>query len=327
MGNKIRFDDATEGALYLSRSLEQKLPGALRRRYRNLVFSPVGGAESPVPQQGDMAMGAKTITEEIVNEVGETQTIAGADGIDITTVEVSVDEDRYKGIVDAVCIKYTVPELNAMDLARANGQVVVNINDERLRTAVRVLNEKAHKRGAFGDAARSMTGFFNDANITGITPTANIYTSGTPAEDALGIFRDVNSAFGTESDETFLPNLVYCTRDYHDVLTSSYRSTNVDVNAKNNILESFPNIVDIRILPECKNSELIANGVLAGGSTKERMVFLEVSDEVLRRKFFPIQQLPPQLHGMVWKVYLYMGYSEVMIRQPKGMRYVDVEKK
>jgi hypothetical protein len=77
---------------------------------------------------------------------------------------------------------------------------------------------------------------------------------------------------------------------------------------------------------ECRADQLEVYGVKAAGTNDDRVVFVPMNPDAAERKFYPMQTLEPQLVGMSYKTYMYMGTSEPIIHYPGSMLYVDIPK-
>ena len=115
METKVVYQVDNAG-LIMSRFLEQRLPLVLKKRYPELNFS--NGMFLPIVN--DLSAGAQSIIVEVVNEYGEAALEGDTDSIPL--VEVSASEDKGKVLCAVSGFRYSQREIDAVDLARSNGQ-------------------------------------------------------------------------------------------------------------------------------------------------------------------------------------------------------------
>lgn len=321
--------------LHLSRRLEQLLPGVIGKRYRKLLFA----NGEIVPTMADLQAGAAEVVRDRIGEVGDAAILADK-AADIPLVDLEMGEDRYRAFMIAAGISYSMQEMRAIEFS-GNANM---ISSRRLSVANRVIEEKDNSIAAFGDSRMGFTGFLNNASVTVNNSSFDPYTA-TP--DALAeFFVDEIAGIVKSTSAAEIPGDVVLSIDL-DLLLTGTRMTDGDRSVKRYILDNSEYITSIRACPECAWDVLEANGVLAGGTNKDRIVFYpfervpmgmtdaegltaQIDPEVVERHVEPTQQAPLEWHqtkDLRKIIPLFKCVTPTIINYPGALKYVDVAKR
>ena len=310
---------ATNPGMFLSRQLEQVLPKLYEKRYASL-WADEG---LYLPATGDLEMGADTLVEETVNQIGEAAILAdGAN--DIPVADALINEDRFKAVVIATHFSYSIIELNKAEKAGRS------LRDIKVKAADRAMRQRTHKLAVFGSAKHGMTGFFNDANVPVVSSSYDADNNATTFDDHIDFFAD---NFTKVKDDTNLVEgieYVLVPAKLRNIWAKSYQAGNGQ-SVLRYIIENYGvmsggtlrGIIEVN---ETRAADLEANGVKSPGANVDRIVFLPNNPDAAERKFYGMQLLPPEPVGMGFKTYMYSGTSEPIIHYPGSMLYVDIPK-
>ncbi|MGD1908162.1 MAG: major capsid family protein [Leptolyngbyaceae cyanobacterium] len=321
---------APTGGKFLSRRLEQLLPGVLSKRYRNLYFDGI-----VCPTLPDIEVGASELVLENIQEVGEATVLADK-ATDIPVVDVKAGEDRFRVMMIAAAMGWSFQEMQALEKSGDASR----INDRKMRAVYRAIKEKANKIAAYGDPARGFKGMLNHGGITPDNSSFNPYTS-TPDELAEFFIEEVGKVVdaveGADIPGDVLVSLNLKTR------LASTRMTDGGVSVLRYILDNADYITSITGVPECGFARLEANGVLTAGTNKDRIMLYPMervpadadpdnlpSPEVVERHIAPLAQAPEEYwerRDMRTIVPMYECVSQTFINYPGSCRYIDVVKK
>lgn len=305
--------------MFLSRQLEQVLPKLYEKRYASLW------ADEGIylPATGDLEMGADTLVEETVTELGEAAIVAdGAN--DVPVADALIDEAKFKAVAIATHFSYSILELNKAEKAGRP------LRDVKAKAADRALRQRTHKLAVFGSAKHGMTGFFNDANVPVVSSSYDADDAATTFADHVDFFAD---NFTKVKDETNLVEgieYVLVPAKLRNIWAKSFQTGNGQ-SVLRYILENYGaasggtlrGIIEVN---ETRSADLEANGLKAAGTNEDRIVFLPNNPDAAERKFYGMQILPPEVVGMGYKTYMYCGTSEPIIHYPGSMLYVDIPK-
>lgn len=310
--------DNTAG-LWLSRFLEQKLPIVLEKRYPELVFS--NGRF--LPENADLNAGADSVVVEMLSEYGEAAVEGDTDSIPLA--EISVSEDRGKVVAVMAGYSYSLREADASEQAARNGQLATNLSERRMVRAVRMIEEKSHRLGAYGDSRRGLKGVLSDSSVPVANSTFNPYTS-TSQQDAIDWFSSFVTDIRVDSELIESPNLALVPEELYRKWATTFRSANSDSTVLESILKANPSILSIQPYQEGRSANLEKYGVMAGGTNKDRMLIYNLNPENLFRRVSAIRSVPLQLRGLRYEGFFYKAVSDVMFEYPLSARYVDYPK-
>jgi hypothetical protein len=136
----------------------------------------------------------------------------------------------------------------------------------------------------------------------------------------------INSEIDAISTETLMvetPNTIGLPPRMYNLLKNTYRSTQTDTTLLKSITDNNPYITQVVRLPELASERLLANGVHASGTAKDRMMIYNLNPTNVKRHYNNLYLMPPQIDGINHKVIGYKGVSSVRFPYPKTARYVD----
>jgi hypothetical protein len=307
------------GGTALFRKLEQLLPGVLTRRYRSLKFED----GSLIPTMADLQVGAAEVVRETLAEVGDAD-IIGDGAFDLPIVDVSADEDRYRVLMLGAAFSYTFQQERALEFAGNTQQ----INDRKMMLTQRVIAEKANRIAAFGVSRLGLTGLLNNPNVTLNNSSFNPWTA---TADALAeFFIDELAAVVTGSNTVEAPNGVLLSIDL-DFLLIKKRMPDGAMSVKQYILQNSDYISSITGCTELGWNQLEANGVLASGTNRDRVVLMPTSDPMAVERHIEVTKLAPpeyqEVRNMRRVFPMFHCATPTIVNWPGSMRYVNLQRK
>lgn len=306
------------GGMFLSRKLEQLLPGVLETRFRSLLFE----NGTIVPTLADLEAGTAEVVRETMSQVGDAE-ILGDGAIDIPLVDISADEDRYKVVMVAAAFSYTFQQERAFEKAG------VSPTNQKMATTRRVIAEKMNRIAAFGDTRLAMTGFLNNANVTLNNSSFDPYNVGTTADGLIAFFLDELEGVVTASNNTEYPSNIVCSTELEFKLIKT-RVPDGSMNCKEYILSNSSYITSISGVQECRSARLEAAGVQAGGTNKDRIVLYAKDPMVVERHIELPSLMPPEYQqvGNGRRVFpMFACTTSTIVNFPGAMKYIDVPKR
>lgn len=314
------------GGTRLYRSLEQLLPGVLMKRRRSLRYE----NGDIVPTMADLQPGASEVVRQLMQDVGDASVVSDA-STDIPMIDVSGTEDRYKTIMIGAGFSLTLQQQRALDFSASESSLqLLNAQQmvQRLMSmAQRAIAEKANLFGAFGSTALGITGFLNNANVAVNNSSFNPYTA-TP-EALAEFFIDEIAAIHSASNTVETPGDVVVSTDL-DFLLQGTKMSDGDMTVKQYILQNYDAITSITPSLECGWALLEANGVLAGGTNKDRIVFYPRDMEVVERHIEPSRLAPEEYierRNLRTLYPMFHCVTPTIINYPTAMRYTNVAKR
>lgn len=217
----------------------------------------------------------------------------------------------------------------SLDELRKSQQLRIPLDTSKARLAFRGAQEHTQRVAYFGDAARGMTGLFNNANLALSNSTLNWFD---PATTGMQIVEDVDDFLGdiwTNSATVHVPNtLVLDSARWRRInsmpMSKELPNTTVLQYLKeNNVytgLTGKPLRVEQRL--QLSAAQLAANGVSNGN--KDRIMAYELNDENLGMQVpIPWRSLAPQMHNLKVNVPCEYKISGVEFRYPFSGAYRD----
>lgn len=320
------------GGLYLARRLEQLLPGVVSKPYRSLKFY----EGRIVPTMADLEPGAAEVVREAMSEVGDAA-LTSDGAVDIPIVDIQMDEQRYRVVMFASAISWTLQQMRAMEKARN-----ANFVDARKQSlAMRSIAERSDRFAAYGNASLSITGFFNHPDVAADNSSTNLFAL-TP-DQLSEFFIQRAAAVAVQSAGTYEAADVVVSHDIY-VLLSSTRMTDGSTSVLNYILANSGGMVSsITWVSEASSAKLTTAEI--GQPNKDRIVFypferldadidpemeMAMQPEILERHVEPIQIAPQnfwETKNLRQVVPMYGCFTPTMINEPGALNYVDVPKK
>lgn len=309
-GHKLSFIDGLptmdDGmGFYISQlaNLEAKVYEA---KYTNINFAEMVPINTTVPEWADswdyISYDAVTLGKFI-----------GSSADDLPSVALSANKTSVPIGYAGNSFDYSLDEL------RKTQQLRIPIDATKGRAAFRGSQEHSQRVAYFGDAARGMTGLFNNANLALDNSTVN-WSTATGQE----IVDDMNSLLievWINSANTHLPNAFALDSSRYAIITSRRMDSGTDTTImqffmQNNLYTTTTG-QQLRVFPR-----LQLKGAGAGG--KDRMMAYELNDDNLGMcNPIPWRALAPQMIGLNIKVPCEYKLSGVDFRYPFSAAYRD----
>lgn len=310
------------GGTHLYRDLEQKLPGILTPRYRELPFE----AGRVVPTMVDLQAGAYEVVRRIYDEFGTAKVLADG-AYDIPLVDLSSSEDRYRILMIAAAFSIGFQEERHANFAGRS------LNTDKMKVASRAIQEKRNRIAAFGDTATGITGFLNNANVTLNNSSFDPYAGTTTADDLADFLIQQIEELHTASNNVFYPTAAAVSTSLYFRMVRM-RMPDTQTTVLNYIIAALKEqgvdiVFQILKLKECESSLLEANGVQAGSTNKDRVVLYPLDPEVIERHVEMIKLAPPEYieRRDMKTIYPMFGcVTPVIVNYPAALRYIDVAK-
>ena len=309
-GHKLSFMDGLptmdDGmGFYISQlaNLEAKVYEA---KYTNINFAEMVPINTAVPEWADswdyISYDAVTLGKFI-----------GSSADDLPSVALSANKTSVPIGYAGNSFDYSLDEL------RKTQQLRIPIDATKGRAAFRGSQEHSQRVAYFGDAARNMTGLFNNPNLALDNSTVN-WSTATGQE----IVDDMNSLLikvWIDSANTHLPNALGLDSSRYAIITSRRMDSGTDTTImqffmQNNLYTTTTG-QPLRVFPR-----LQLKGAGAGG--KDRMMAYELNDDNLGMcNPIPWRALAPQMIGLNIKVPCEYKLSGVEFRYPFSGAYRD----
>ncbi|HEY9737480.1 MAG TPA: major capsid family protein [Trichocoleus sp.] len=310
------------GGTNLYRYLQQRLPGMIQKRYRDLPFDD----GTIVPTDATLAAGVQELVAETVDGIGDAD-VLGDGAFDIPIVDLDVGEDAYKVLMIASAMSYTFQQERAMNFAGRTAQ----LNTRREGLVTRSISERRSRIAAFGDRRFGITGFLNNPNVSLDNSSFNPYDAGTVPDELFQFFVAIVRDFYLGSNNVGFPaGCLVSTGLYFKLIGT--RMTDGATTLKDfieNALREDEIPFVIRKNQESESARLEANGVQAAGTNKDRITLYVRERDTVERMIEPIQMMPPDYVSTkdARKVFPFFScVTPTMVHQPLGMRYIDVTK-
>lgn len=295
-GHTVTFNDGLptmdDGmGFYISQlaNLEAKIYEA---KYTNINFQEMIPINSAVPEWADswdyISYDAVTLGKFI-----------GSSADDLPSVTASANKTSVPIGYAGNSFDYSLDEL------RKTQQLRMPIDTIKGRAAFRGSQEHSQRVAYFGDAARNMTGLFNNANLALDNSTVN-WATATGQE----IVADMNSLLievWINSANTHIPNAFALDSSRYAQISSQRMDSGTDTTIleffKKNNLYTTTTGAELRIFPRLQltAAQLAANGVSNG--SKDRMMAYELNDDNLGMvNPIPWRPLAPQMKNLMIKV-------------------------
>jgi hypothetical protein len=189
----------------------------------------------------------------------------------------------------------------SLDELRKSQQMRIPLDTTKAQAAFRGSQEHTQRVAYFGDAARNMTGLFNNANVQTDSSTINWAT-----DTGANIVQDMNSLLvkvWVNSANVHVPNVLVLDSVRYAQISSKRMDTGTDTTVlefflRNNLYTQLTG-QPLRVVPRLQltAANLAAGGVSNGG--KDRMMAYELNDENLGMvNPIPWRPLAPQMKGL-----------------------------
>jgi hypothetical protein len=304
----LNRDSITDAGVFLSRQLEQRLPGVYGKKYPTLQFA----NGTLLPATADLEVGAESVIEEVSDTLGKSEIVSDYTD-EIPYADAYITQNKFPVVVRAVAIRYSVRELAAAQKGNRN------IRGMREMSARRVLEEGVNQLAAFG--APGISGMLNDPSVPLANDSTAVYTVDA---DALVNFFSTNVAkIVSDSNMAEAPDTIVLPVTLHERMTN-LRLPNSPHTVKSFILENSMWIKNIIPANELSAANLQAFGI--GDGTKDRILIYPRNPETVQRLFEPLTILPPQLNNLTYRVIMLAASTGAIFHYPAGCMQVSVAK-
>lgn len=316
-GHQVTFTDGLptvdDGiAFYISQlaNLESKIYQA---KYTSINFQDLIPINTNVPEWADswdyISYDAVTVGKFIGSSADDLPNVAIA--ANKTSVPIGYAGNSYD---------YSLDEL------RKSQQMRIPLDSTKAQAAFRGSQEHTQRVAYFGDAARLMTGLFNNANVQTDSSTINWAT-----DTGANIVQDMNSLLvkvWVNSANVHVPNVLVLDSVRYAQISSKRMDTGTDTTVlefflRNNLYTQLTGNA-LRVVPRL---QLTAANLLAGGvsnGNKDRMMAYELNDENLGMvNPIPWRALAPQMKGLNVMVPAEYKTSGVEVRYLFSAAYRD----
>lgn len=316
-GHQVTFTDGLptvdDGiAFYISQlaNLESKIYQA---KYTSINFQELIPINTNVPEWADswdyISYDAVTVGKFIGSSADDLPNVAIA--ANKTSVPIGYAGNSYD---------YSLDEL------RKSQQMRIPLDSTKAQAAFRGSQEHTQRVAYFGDAARLMTGLFNNANVQTDSSTINWAT-----DTGANIVQDMNSLLvkvWVTSANVHVPNVLVLDSVRYAQISSKRMDTGTDTTVlefflRNNLYTQLTG-QPLRVVPRL---QLTAANLLAGGvsnGNKDRMMAYELNDENLGMvNPIPWRALAPQMKGLNVMVPAEYKTSGVEVRYLFSAAYRD----
>lgn len=311
--------DSVAAGKFLSRELEQHDP-----TFYETVYPEYWGAEGKHhPAIGDLDIGTRGIVASRLDMVGEGVLYDGT-STDIPLADFGIEEAEYNTRIVISGAEWTLFDLEAQRKANTSALLpsrdIIQTKVEAMRMAI---DRRMHRLVWAGD--RDMQGLFNHADIEIKTISTDLYSL-SPA-DLYDFFLDEITDFQDDSE-----------------LTAEVTDIKVPLKLKRALLKRFLQNGDrnpfalltsqaegiavrsLEVVNELKADLLEEYGVNPPGTGYDRIMIGELNNpRAIRRQFYSINRTEArEVDGMRWRVFGFAGTSEVQVRQPFRLRFLDI---
>lgn len=313
----VARQDAPGSGLYLTRYLQQKLSRVLFRRYPRLRFE--SGEVCPIIY--DLVPGANTITQDIIDSVGEAKILAD-EAFDIPLVDISAEQDEYRVIRVAGAFHYTMQQIDAARFAN------VPLRDRKIQAVRMAISQRLNTFYAYGNSTMGLPGFLNNPNVDIVDSSFNPYDSANDVDDFSDFFVDllgqiINDSLMTETPNRWIiPSLLKTRLVKLRIANTNLNAYQYVAGALNDLSPGF----QILAINEVRSQFLEANGIHASGLNKDRFVLYDASGETAEIHADTVQTAPTEYSNMRYMTPMYQCTSPVIIQRTASMKYVQVAK-
>ena len=316
-GHTVSFNDGLptvdDGWAFYISQLAHLEPKIYEAKYTNINFMELIPVDTSVPEYVDnwdyISYDAVTVGKFI-----------GSSADDLPKVGLQANKSSVPIGYAGNSFDYSLDEL------RKSQQMRIPIDATKGRMAFRGAQEHMQKVAYFGDAARGMSGLFNNPNVSLDNSTTD-WSTATGQE----IIDDMNGLFikvWTDSANVHVPNTLVLDSTRYATISSRRMDSGTDTTIleffmANNLYTSLTGQRP-RVVPRLQltAAELAANGVSNGG--KDRMMAFELNDENLSMvNPIPWRALAPQMRGLNIEVACEYKCSGTEIRYLFSAAYRD----
>jgi hypothetical protein len=293
-GHQVTFTDGLptvdDGlAFYISQlaNLEAKIYQA---KYTAITFAELIPVNTNIPEWADswdyISYDAVTVGKFIGSSADDLPNVAIA--ANKTSVPIGYAGNSYD---------YSLDEL------RKSQQLRIPLDTTKAQAAFRGSQEHIQRVAYFGDAARNMTGLFNNANVQLDSSTVDWYNAATTGNQIVQDMNTLLTKVWINSANVHVPNVLVMDSARYAFISSKRMETGTDTTVlefflRNNLYKNLTGR-ELRVVPRLQLSaaQLAAGGVSNG--SKDRMMAYELNDENLGMvNPIPWRALAPQMRGL-----------------------------
>jgi hypothetical protein len=248
-----------------------------------------------------------------VEGFGEAKILDGYRSKDFPSVELQGKE--YSGVVKGVGASYSY---TIQDMRRA-AQTGMDLSMRKANLARDTIERKLDALAFNGDTVAGFTGLASLSGIAAVTPLTGDWANA--ATDADEIVQDVlwmaESMFNDTKGACKGKILLLPTKAYKKVTYKNLPGSGGSLRSKivEYLMAGVPGLERIIHAPRLDT---------AGGSSKERVMLLDNDPEVLEAVIAQeFEQFAPQQNGLAFDVMCHARWGGWILRQPKGVAYMD----
>ena len=295
-----------DGLAFFLSQLSQTEAKIYEAKYRNIVFQDFVPVDTSQPEWVDEV---SYISYDAVT-VGK---FVGANAKDLPESDINAAKSRIPVFYGGNSYGYSLDEL------RKSQQLRIPLDTTKGRMSLRGFQEHAQRVAFFGDADRSVTGLFNNANVQLSNSLFN-FATGTGA-DAVSYMNQVLITVWQNSAETHLANMFLIDSANWAIISEKRMDAGTDTTVleyfkKNNLYTAMTGL-ELTIKP---NFELKT----AGAAGVPRMMAYELNDDNLVMHMpMPWRSIAPQPDGLRINVPAEYKFGGVEFRYPGSAAYHD----
>jgi hypothetical protein len=307
--------DAAYDTMFLARQLTQIETEVYRVQYADLKFRQI----VPIKNTG-LNPGAASFVYSVWDWFGVAKFISSfADDLP----RVGIRAKEVASLVHSLGDSYGYSLLDLMQASMAG----ISLDSEEAKAAAAAIERKLDYVAALGEPALGMLGWANQPNVTVSSPAANGAQNGgggtstqfrhKTAEQILMDLDGVAADMAVSTFETFIPDTIVMPPSLYAILAVQRTS---NLNTTETTLSNF-----LKVSPYIKRIETWNRLERAGATGGPRIVF-QKSDPQVGQFYIPMEAktVPPQERNLAIVVNLWARTGGFVLRQPLGMRYVDL---
>lgn len=309
-GQTVSYDanlpTVDDGLSFFLSQLSQTEAKIYEAKYRNIVYQDFIPIDTSQPEWIDEV---SYISYDAVT-VGK---FIGANAKDLPESDVNASKSSIPVFYGGNSYGYSLDELRKSQAMR------IPLDTTKGRMSLRGFQEHAQRVGFFGDADRSITGLFNNANVALSNSLLNFTTA--TGQEIVSYMNALLIAVWQDSAETHLANMFVLDSDNWAILSEKRMDSGTDTTVleyfkKNNLYTAKTN----QPLTIMSNFELKT----AGNGGVPRMMAYEMNDDNLVMHMpMPWRSLAPQPVGLRVNVNAEYKFGGVEFRYPGSAAYHD----
>jgi hypothetical protein len=260
-----------------------------------------------LPIKTNIHVGAETYTYQIRDRVGEFAPSANLTD-DSPPQDIAGGDDTSKLYSWRGHYAYSVQDLRRGQMAG------VGIDNEKAMSARENAETKLDEVLATGYSALGITGFYNNANVSAVTPdVGDWHLAATDADEIVGDLNKVVRAVITDTKGKVKPNMIVLPPTCY-AAADSKRLPNTEITALDFFKKKNP---QIRV-------EQWARGETAG-SGGGRRIMCGRADRRTLEGLVPVrwETFPPEIRGLTYRVECHLRVGGVIFRYPGAWRRMD----